>query len=159
MKKISIALVLALALQFLVFSQETMKVEIGNFKISLPVGWMAQYTGNAQVFFLFSPLEKDDTFQENCNLTPEPLNQKISLEDYIKTIMTGLDGAYSNMKVIEAKDNYRIITGEINETVVEQMLYFYITPKVAYVLTFTATPDSFADYVDTFRKIAASFKY
>lgn len=51
------------------FAENVMTVKCDNYEISVPTGWMAQRTNGDTVFILYSPIEENDTIQENCVLT------------------------------------------------------------------------------------------
>lgn len=158
MKKLLLSAFLLLFLQTFLLSN-TMKIEIKNVKIDVPVGWLAQYTNAQQVFFLFSPLEENDNFQENCNLTTEKLTKKYSVKEYIAANVDIIGNYMGDFTLHEAKKNYHIISGTVNNITVKQIQYFYIKKNTAYVLTFTSNPEEFEKYLNTFNTIAKSFKY
>lgn len=158
MKKICLFILLTVITTFSLMPEDVMKIEIGNVKINSPVGWIAQYTKSPQVFFLYSPVEENDTFQENCNLTIENLPGKYSIKNYMIESIKQIKKVYKDLKIIETSDNYHIISGDVNGNIVQQIQFFYIKNNIAYVLTFTSTPEKFNDYTDTFKIIAKSFE-
>ncbi len=103
------------------FAEDTMKVEAEGFTIRVPLGWMAQYTKTPCVFMLYSPVEENDTFQENGNLVVEALPGKSSIKTYMEQSIAAIREMYKNPKVLEAKENYHVIAGQINETLVQQI--------------------------------------
>ncbi len=140
------------------FSKEFMKVEIENYSFQAPKLWMVQYTNQPQKFFVFSPVETNDTFQENMNLTIEDLPQKYTVKEYLKAAVAGLKSVMTNFKVLKQKDNYHIFTGNLNNLSLKQIQYVYIKNKTAYILTGSATPQTFDRYKKYFDDIAKSFK-
>ena len=158
MKKTILALFL-LMLVGVAFCENGMKVKIDNYSITVPAGWMAQRTDSSALFILYSPLEENDDFQENGNLSIEQLPSKYSVKGYLEASREYIKTIYSNFNLIETKDNYQIITGEINGTKVQQIQFVFMKGNVANVLTFTSNPENFARYLDTFKKIQKSFKY
>ena len=141
------------------YADDYMKIKVENAEIDVPLGWFAQYTKQPQLFFLYSPLEGDyDDFQENCNLMKEKLPGKYSMEDYMKASINAVKDVYTELVVEETGKNYYIFSGIVSDTEVKQIQYYYIKNNIAYILTFTAAPETFADYFAIFKKIAESFK-
>lgn len=159
MKRILLSISLILLIQTIAFTNETMTIECENITIEAPLGWLAQYTKTPQLFILYSPLEANDTFQENCNLTLEALPTHYTVPNYMEASINGLKTVYSNLKLIESKNNYHIISGNINNIIVKQIQYFYIKNNTAYILTFTSNPENFNRYLAEFESIAQTLKY
>jgi hypothetical protein len=67
-----------------VTAEDKMEIIIDKYSIKVPAGWLAEYKGaaSANLFFLYSPMEKDDTFQENINLTVEKLPKPYDFNAY-----------------------------------------------------------------------------
>ena len=158
MKKTILALFI-LMLACAAFCENGMEVKIDNYSITVPSGWLAQRTDSAPLFVLYSPVEENDDFQENGNLSVERLPSKYSVKGYLESSRAYIKTLYSNFNLIEAKDNYQIISGEINGTKVQQIQFVFMKGNIANVLTFTSNPENFARYLDTFKKIQKSFKY
>ncbi|MBB6480273.1 hypothetical protein [Spirochaeta isovalerica] len=159
MKKIVLAAFLIVSMNVILASQDKMTASYGNIKIDIPLGWMVQYTQSPSVFFIFSPLEPNDTFQENANLVIEALPYKISLSDYISLSQEGLKSVYGKFEMLETAENYHIIRGYIGSTQVQQLQIFYVTDNNAYILTFSSNPDNFARFRDQFFTLAGTFRY
>ena len=158
MKKTILALFI-LMLACAAFCENGMEVKIDNYSITVPSGWLAQRTDSSILFVLYSPLEENDDFQENGNLSVEQLPSKYSVKGYLESSREYIKTLYSNFNLIEAKDNYQIISGEINGTKVQQIQFVFMKGNIANILTFTSNPENFARYLDTFKKIQKSFKY
>lgn len=159
MKKIILILIIATLTGLAASGEDVMKVEIEKFKLQLPVTWMIQYTKTPYIFIIYAALLENDTFQENGSLVVEQLPQKISINDYRKAALGQLEPYYEDFKLEESKDNYVIISGVVNGASVKQVQYYYINNKEAYIITFTSTPEEFADYLPDFKKIAGSLSY
>jgi hypothetical protein len=136
-----------------------MNIQIEHYSISVPEGWLAQYTNSTNVFFLYSPIEENDSFQENANLTTEKLPTKYTEKGYLKAAQDTISKIYNNYKLIENGENYHIISGNLNGTDIMQIQYVSIKNNTAYIMTYTSTPDSFARYLETFKSIQKTFKY
>ncbi len=155
MKKI--ALLILVFLSAAVFAENRMTITVNNLSISVPEGWLAEYTNSQQLFFLYAPLEQNDDFQENCNLTYENLPRIFSIKEYMDLSIEMLDDVFNNFQMIERKDNYHIISGDMNNIRVKQIQYVYMDGRTAYVLTFSSVPGKFDTYLETFKGIAQTF--
>ncbi|MBC6719480.1 hypothetical protein [Treponema sp. Marseille-Q4130] len=154
-KATALAAVLFLAFVTSAFGDDGMQIKIDNYSITIPSLWLAQRTDSATVFILYSPIEENDTFQENVNLTVEKLPSKYS----IKAGREVLKKLYANFKLIEEGDDYQIFSGELNGIALQQMQFVSISGTEAYVLTFSSTPEDFDRYADTFKAIYSTFTY
>ncbi|MCL2480525.1 MAG: hypothetical protein FWF38_02325 [Spirochaetaceae bacterium] len=158
MKKVTIFFVCFIMMHISLYANDYMKVKVENTEIDVPLGWYAQYTKSPQIFFLYSPLEEGDDFQENCNLMKEMLPGKYSLKDYMEASIEVVKEIYIGLVLEETGTNYYVFSGIVNNIRVKQIQYYYIKNNIAYILTFSATPDSFSQYSAIFKKIAESFK-
>ena len=158
-KATALAAVLFLVFVTSAFGDDGMQIKIDNYSITIPSLWLAQRTDSATVFILYSPLEENDTFQENGNLTVEKLPSKYSVKAYLKAGREVLKKLYANFKLIEEGDDYQIFSGELNGIALQQMQFVSISGTEAYVLTFSSTPEDFDRYADTFKAIYSTFTY
>lgn len=152
------AFVLLIFLAFGALADDLMTVSVGNVEVSIPVGWYAQYTKSPQLFYLYSPLEPNDTFQENCNLTIEQLPVEYTVAEYMRLSAEQLSRVYSSLDLVVTSDNSHTISGAIGGTALQQSQYFYIRNRVAYILTFSATPKTFEKFSEVFAEIERSFR-
>jgi len=160
MKKFTvICLVYVLLLSGEAFTQNSMVIRIGNVSITVPEGWLAQHTNSTTVFILYSPVEENDVFQENANLTIEKLPTKYTEKEYLAATQSLISKIYTNFRVIENKTDYHIISGNLNGSDIMQIQYVSIKDNTAYIMTYTSTPDDFARYLDIFKSIQKTFKY
>ena len=158
-KATALAAVLFLAFVASAFGDDGMQIKIDNYSITIPSLWLAQRTDSATVFILYSPLEENDTFQENGNLTVEKLPSKYSVKAYLKAGREVLKKLYANFKLIEEGADYQIFSGELNGIALQQMQFVSISGTEAYVLTFSSTPEDFDRYAETFKAIYSTFTY
>lgn len=144
-----------------VFSLEGMQIKIDNCEITVPPEWLAKRTASDPntVFFLYAPLEENDTFQENCNLTVEKFPTDITVKDLLQVVRTYIKTQYDNFALIEEGDNYHIISGDLEGVTVQQIQFITIKNRTAYSLTFTSNPVDFDRYLDIFIEIYNSFKF
>ena len=133
-----------------------MEIKIDNVKISIPVGWSVRYTKSPQLFVIYSGIEVNDTFQENGNLVIEYLPREYSVKEYIDACIISLERVYKDFNIITSEGNYHIISGKINEISMQQIQFFNVKEKIAYIFTCASDPKNFTRFEDTFRKIAAS---
>ncbi len=143
---------------FLLFSSEKMRVTADNVSTEVPLGWFAQYTRTPVVFYLYSPLGVNDTFQENGNLTMEENFSHATLEEYKALALEQLEALYTNFRLLADEGNTLTLTGNMGNLSLMQRQYYYLKGDAIYVLTLTATPETFADYEGDFSSIAQSIK-
>jgi hypothetical protein len=148
--KMIATVLLLLALAAALPAESVMLIEIENFSMEVPLGWLAQYTKSPTVFMIYSPPEENDSFRENCNLVVEALPEALTLQRYMRLSLDALRGAYKGLQVVESKDNHHVITGSINDVDVMQLQYFFVADRTAYVLTFTSTPADFEAMAGSF---------
>jgi hypothetical protein len=159
MKSKVLASLLLLALCVFPAAGDGMRIQVENFSLDVPLGWLAQYTKSPSVFMLYSPPEENDAFRENCNLVVEALPASIGLEGYMRLSRDALGRVYRGLRVVESGGNFHIITGSMNGIALMQLQYFYIDGRTAYVLTFTSIPPDFDRYRAEFAGMAESFRY
>ena len=134
-KATALTAVLFLAFATAAFGDGGMQIKIDNCSITIPSLWLAQRTDSATVFILYSPLEENDTFQENGNLTVEKIPAKYSVKAYLKAGREMLKKLYANFKLIEEGADYQLFSGELNGIALQQMQFVTISgtePKRTY---------------------------
>ncbi len=143
-----------------VFCQDLMEIKIGSYSIAVPSGWTAVYTDSTTIFTLYSPVEEEvDDFQENVNLVTEDLPSRYTVKAYLKAAQGAIQQLYDDFELQESGDNYHIFSGSLNETMVMQMQFVAIKNNVAYIVTYTSSPESFNRYLKTFKDIQKTFKF
>lgn len=143
-----------------------------GFLINLPDTWQLQEGATEQGFdfvvVAMSPAENEsDTFIENMNVLVEEMKKDVSQDDYFAWNLSGLIQQLPGFSLQE-KSNV-VVDGikmsrvkyawgaEKEKTVTYQ--YIFVHGKKGYVITFTAQPNTFDEYRETFDKIAESFKF
>lgn len=160
MRKLVIVLTVFILMRSInVSAQSLMNIKIDNVSISVPEGWSAQYTNSLTVFVLFSPIEENDSFQENANLTIEKLQVKCTEKEYLKACRGLISTMYSDFELVEEGNNYHVISGIFNGKDVMQLQFVSIKKNTAYIMTYTSDVDNFARYFDIFKSIQKTFKY
>ena len=136
-----------------------MRISIANFEVNVPQNWLAQYTKTPTLFFIYSPLEENDSFQENCNLTEEAVSVNMSIKNYMDSVVTVLDGYYKDLNILEQNRDSLLFTGMVSGIKLKQLQYFYKKDNKIYTLTFSSTVADYCRYEEQFKQIASSFTY
>ncbi|MGL5940698.1 MAG: protein kinase domain-containing protein [Waterburya sp.] len=139
-----------------------------DFKIGYPELWSKE---NRDDFFatgviFFAPLENaQDTFKEQVSILVEVLPQDMSLAKYTEESIAEIkklsDPNVSTAQTVNlGKQEARqvIYNGEENGNPVRRMQTWSIKNNQAYVITYTAQPDSYESYLPTVEKMIESFE-
>ncbi len=138
-----------------------------GFKVGYPELWSKQ---NRDDFFatgvtFFSPLEDDlDRFKERVSILVEDLPRDVSLDRYTEESIAEVK-KLSDPNVGEAEivnlgtSEGRQITyvGEVDGNTVQRMQTWSVKDNRAYIVTYTARPDSYSSYLPTVEKMIGSF--
>jgi eukaryotic-like serine/threonine-protein kinase len=139
-----------------------------GFRVDYPQDWSKQnrddFLATGAVFF--SPLENDaDRFKEQISVLVENLPQDIPLSEYTKVSLSEIkqlsDPNIGEAQVVAmgANEGRQIIyQGEENGISVQRMQTWSVKGNRAYVITYTALPESFNDYLPTVEKMIQSFE-
>lgn len=144
----------------------------GQFSLPFPATWTTQENSVIQgykiPFIALRPLSgANETFQDNLNVTLEPIPASMKTGDYLvanlKAISQGLKG-FKMLKMGSLKGGYpdaqymvythQSAPAPVNPKVVS---YFYTKDSVGYVLTCSATRESFEKYSGLFEQVAKGF--
>ncbi len=139
-----------------------------GFSIDYPDTWSAQ---NRDDFFatgvvFFSPLEDDsDQFKERVSILIENLANDTSLTQYteqslaeIKRLSDPDVDEAQKINLGENKGRQIVYSGEENGRPVQRMQTWLVKDNQAYVITYTAKPDSYDKYLPTVEKMIESFQ-
>jgi serine/threonine-protein kinase len=139
-----------------------------GFKVGYPELWSKE---NRDDFFatgviFFSPLENDqDTFKEQVSILVEVLPPDMSLAKYTDESITEIkklsDPNVSKAQTInlgKQEAQQVVYSGEENGNPVRRMQTWSIKNNQAYVITYTAQPDSYESYLPTVEKMIESFE-
>ena len=139
-----------------------------GFKVDYPEVWSKQ---NRDDFFatgvtFFSPLEGEaDDFKEEISILIENLPSGVSLKEYTEDSIAEVkklsdpnvgEAEAANLGKNEARQI--IYKGEVNGSTVQRMQTWSVENNRAYILTYTAKPDSYNTYLPTVEKIMKSFE-
>ena len=139
-----------------------------GFRVNYPEVWSKQ---NRDDFFaigvvFFSPLEDDsDKFKERVSVLVENLSNNMSLAQYtnqsIAEIKRLSDPDVGDVQAINLGANEArqvVYRGEENGYPVQRMQTWSVQNNQAYVITYTAKPDSYDNYLPTVEKMIESFE-
>ncbi|WP_019508762.1 serine/threonine-protein kinase [Pleurocapsa sp. PCC 7319] len=139
-----------------------------GFRVNYPEVWSKQ---NRDDFFatgvvFFSPLEDDsDRFKERVSVLVENLSSEMSLAQYtdesiaeIKRLSDPKVGAAQSIILGQSEARQVVYHGEENGNRVQRMQTWSVKNKQAYVITYTAKPDSYDSYLPTVEKMIESFE-
>jgi eukaryotic-like serine/threonine-protein kinase len=139
-----------------------------GFKVDYPEAWSQQ---NRDDFFatgvtFFAPLENNsDQFKERVSVFVENLSDDISLAQYTEESIAEVkklsDPNVEEAKAINLGENQGrqiIYTGEENGSSVQKMQVWSVQNERVYIVTYTALPDSYNNYLPTIEKMIESFE-
>jgi eukaryotic-like serine/threonine-protein kinase len=139
-----------------------------GFRVDYPQNWSKQnrddFLATGAVFF--SPLENNaDQFKEQVSVLVENLSKDLPLSEYTKLSLSEIkqlsDPNIGEAQVVTmgANEGRQIIyQGEENGSPVQRMQTWSVNGNRAYVITYTALPESFNDYLPTVEKMIESFE-
>ncbi len=162
---------------WLLFAQRTSEPEIQlslyeninqGFKVDYPQVWSKQ---NRDDFFatgvvFFSPLEDDsDKFKERVSVLVENLSSDMSLAQYTDESIAEIE-RLSDPNVGQAREinlgaeeaRQVVYSGHENGKPVKRMQTWSVKNERAYIITYTARPDSYDQYLPTIEKMIKSFE-
>ncbi|MEM7757168.1 MAG: protein kinase [Cyanobacteria bacterium P01_A01_bin.40] len=138
-----------------------------GFRINYPDVWSQQ---NRDDFFatgviFFSPLEDDsDLFKERVSILVEDLPENTSLSEYteqslaeIKKLSDPNVGAAKTINLGQGFGRRIVYSGEENGSTVRRMQIWSVQDNQAYIITYTARPESYETYLPIVEKMIESF--
>jgi eukaryotic-like serine/threonine-protein kinase len=139
-----------------------------GFRVDYPQNWSKEnredFWATGVVFS--SPLENDtDQFKEQVSVLVENLPQNLALAEYtqqslaeIKQLSDPTIGNPQNITLGSNQGRQIIYQGEENGHTVQRMQTWSVDGNRAYVITYTAMPKSYDDYLPTVEKMIQSFE-
>lgn len=138
-----------------------------DFSVSYPEPWSKQNRDDffAEGVVFFSPVEdKSDQFREQVSVLIENLSSDVSLSEYTSESLAQIkelsDPNVSEAQPVnlgEQEGRQVIYSGEENGRPVRRMQTWSIKDRRAYVITYTAEPDSYDNYLPMVEKMIESF--
>lgn len=134
--------------------------KIGAVQMDYPETWELDQSGQMMTrFILFAPMDaEDDRFKENVNLIEQNLAdyemEAITLQQYVDLTLAQLPNYVTGYTLIDSKTETRsgltyhelVYKGEQGPFALHFKQRLYLQGGVAYILTFTAEADRYADY-------------
>jgi eukaryotic-like serine/threonine-protein kinase len=139
-----------------------------GFRVDYPQNWSKEnrddFWSTGVVFS--SPLENDaDQFKEQVSVLVEDLPQNFALAEYteqslseIKQLSDPTIGKAQSITLGSNEGRQIIYHGEENGSTVQRMQTWSVNGNRAYVITYTAIPESYDDYLPTVEKMIKSFE-
>ena len=144
------------------------QLETNNFKVRYPASWKLDETGKAgSIFFIFAPPDSTgDPFFENLNLVVQNLQESgIDLDKFVEISESQVKTMMANSQIIKSARldgnpacHEIVFSGTSGIYKLKFRQFYWLINKKSYVLTFTATQNSYSDYLPTAEKIMDSFK-
>lgn len=138
-----------------------------KFSIEYPLNWeLSTVTGTQALFTISSPLESEnDSFAENINLITQNLKGfEMTLDKYVKLnkeeLSTIPDGEmFSSKRLKKGTQEYHLIVfkGRMSNLNLKVQQLYAIKEETAYILTFTATYETYEQYHKIGEDILNSF--
>ena len=139
-----------------------------GFKIKYPQSWIKKAAEEGSVVSFVSPQEREaDLFQENVNITVQDLSaHPMILKEFTTLAIKQLTGMFNNVEILESQS--ALLSNKVGHKIVylakveynleiKIMQTWVISPPNAYILTYSADNDHFADYKATVDKMFNSF--
>ncbi len=127
-----------------------------KFSIQFPGGWTFQENVYGASVMFFSPLTKDDTLKENLGIVKKELDKEYTLNDYYTTTQPELQKLIPNFTEVSNEtmqingiDAQKLIyKGTQGDVKLQREQVYLIKNKVVYIITYTATEDTFDEYIN-----------
>lgn len=139
-----------------------------GFRVDYPQNWSKENRDDfwATGVLFSSPLENDaDQFKEQVSVLVEDLPQNLALAEYteqslseIKQLSDPTIGEAQSITLGTDEGRQIIYHGEENGSIVQRMQTWSVNGNRAYVITYTAIPESYDDYLPTVEKMIKSFE-
>lgn len=139
-----------------------------GFSIRLPETWEQKEGFMGTTVMTLSPKETaTDAFRENANVAVEAVPRGTTLPDYfslslgnMRKMMTDFKKHEEDEATLDGQPAKRVVysfrVGEMN---LKTLVYFTVRGKRAYVITATASPETFDDYRPQFEKITQTWRF
>jgi len=134
---------------------QTYESKTDKFSIQFPREWTFQENVYGASVMFFSPLAKDDILRENLGIIKKELDKEYTLTDYYTITQPELQKLIPNFTEVSNE------TLQINGIDAQKLIYkgtqgdvklqweqvYLIKNKVVYIITYTATEDTFDEYI------------
>lgn len=152
----------------MVLKQQVFKSTDGDYSIQFPSKWGVKKGFMGTDVIALAPLDgSEDIFRENVNIIFTILDTPMTADEYYSLNMKSLEQLLTDFELEESehvtldgnpafKILYTYRMGTVDAKVIQ---YLFLIDNRAYVITFTANPESFEDYQQRFEGIVRSFKF
>ncbi len=139
-----------------------------DFSIKFPKGWENKEGFMRTDIISLSPkTNAKDQFRENVNVVVEQLPDGMNLSKYFDANLPKLSNVIQNFQEIDAgtaiiNDNeaeWLIYTGNIGTSNLKSKQYYMVYNGKGYVITCTATPETYNNYKNIFDETVQSFQF
>ncbi len=137
-----------------------------HFSVIPPAGWEQQEGFMGTVVIFRSPVtHANDDFRENVNVVSAKIPRNTGLTEFVtasvtdmKTELTDFQQLDTSSRTVNGKDTQRFIclyrTGQLDLNI---LMYLFVDNGRGYVVTCTAPPETFDEYLPTFEETCQSF--
>ena len=135
--------------------------EICDYYFYVPQNWTVDMsTGVASAYF-------SDTDKSNMSFTSYALSKEMTPDEYWETLKTDYSAIFAELSEPEVKETtldgvaakQYTYTAKAGTAEFKIMQVFCIKGETAYVFTFTATPEKFAEHIDKVGLVLAEFRF
>jgi len=140
-----------------------------GFSVEYPKDWIFEEGLMGVIVVLAGPFLEEEQFMININITSEDLPNfpKMSLEDYSRVSEMQLKKVAENYQEVDKYDTaiadcpaiVCTFTSDYEGTAMMQTQIYFLKGNVAYVITYSATPQSHGQYYECFEGVVSSFKF
>ena len=165
MKNMVLVVLLTMLCSFSSNKQMVFSKEYG-FSIEVPEGYTFQKDyGEMVPLLIYSPIENDaDKFRESINVTSEKFDG--DADTYYQANLMGMNNVLKDFKPIEngrstingQPVHWLVYTFTYGEMSMKVLAYCFSFNARGYVVTCSASPESFSNYKPVFEKVAGTFK-
>jgi hypothetical protein len=140
-----------------------------GFSVEYPKDWDFEEGLMGVIVVLAGPFLEEEQFMININITSEELPKfpKMSLEDYSRVSEMQIKKMAENYEEVDRYDTtiadcpaiMCTFTSDYEGIAMMQTQIYFLEENVAYVITYSATPQSHDQYYECFEGVVSSFKF
>ncbi len=149
-----------------VAERQTYESKTDNFSIDYP--GLREFEENvygSNVMF-FTPLSEGDQLRENIGIIKKELDKEYTLDDYyaitkpeLESMITDFVEVSNDLITINNLDAKKLIyQGTQGETKLQREQIYLIKDNYVYIITYTATQDTFGEFTEQIDEMAATLK-
>lgn len=149
-----------------VTEQQTYESKTDNFSINYP--GLREFEENvygSNVMF-FTPLSEGDQLRENVGIIKKELDKEYTLDDYyaitkpeLESMITDFVEVSNNPITIDnVEGKILIYQGTQGDAKLQREQIYLIKDNYVYIITYTATQDTFSEFIDQINEMAATLE-